>query len=85
MVEEAAAKGLLQLESSVAKVIGDGYKAMGEVTVPIKNIELLNSLNATSEGNWVKVYEAGMQNGAKIEIHYFRNNTTGQVFDVKTK
>ena len=79
------AKGVLQLESSVAKVRGNSYKAMGEVTVPIKNTELLNSLNATSKGNWVKVYEAGMQNGAKIETHYFRNSTTGQIFDVKTK
>jgi hypothetical protein len=65
--------------------MGNSYKAMGEVTVPIKNTELLNSLNATSKGNWVKVYEAGMQNGAKIETHYFRNNITNQVFDVKTK
>ena len=80
-----AAKGGIQLESSVAKVMGNSYKAMGEVTVPIKNTELLNYLNATSKGNWVKVYEAGMQNGAKIETHYFRNRTTGQVFDVKTK
>ena len=80
-----AAKGGLQLESSVAKIMGNSYKAMGEITVPIKNTELLNSLNATSKGNWVKVYEAGMRNGAKIETHYFRNSTTGQVFDVKTK
>jgi len=65
--------------------MGNSYKAMWEVTVPIKNTELLNSLNATSKGNWVKVYEAGMQNGAKIETHYFRNNATQQVFDVQTK
>jgi hypothetical protein len=31
------------------------------------------------------VYEAGMKNGQKIETHYFRNNTDGEVFDVKTK
>ncbi len=75
----------LQLEKSVANVVGKGYKAAGEVTVPIKNTELLNKLNATSKGDWVKVYEAGIQKGSKIETHYFRNNTTGQVFDVKTK
>lgn len=80
-----ASKTGLTLESSVSKVMGSSYKAMGEVIVPIKNTELLNSLNATSKGNWVKVYEAGIQNGTKIETHYFRNNTTNQVFDVKTK
>ncbi len=48
---------------------------MGEVTVPIKNTELLNALNAPSKGNWVKVYEAGLQNGVKTETHFFRNNT----------
>ncbi len=66
-------------------MMGKGYKAAGEVTVPIKNTELLNKLNATSKGDWVKVYEAGIQKGSKIETHYFRNNTTRQVFDVKTK
>ena len=80
-----AVEGGFQLKSSVTKVMGNPYKTMGEVTVPIKNTELLNFLNSTSKGNWVKVYEAGIQNGAKIETHYFRNNTTGQVFDVKTK
>ncbi len=80
-----AAKTGLQLQKSVTSVMGKGYKAAGEVTVPIKNTELLNTLNATSKGNWVKVYEAGIQNGSKIETHYFRNNTTRQVFDVKTK
>jgi len=34
--EVGAAKTGLQLESSVAKVMGNSYKAMGEVTVPIK-------------------------------------------------
>ncbi len=75
----------LELESSVAKAVDKSYKAMGEVTVPIKNTGLLNSLNAASKGDWVKVYEAGLLNGTKIETHYFRNNTTGQVFDVKPK
>jgi len=80
-----AAKGGLQLESSVAKVMGNSYKSISEVTVPIKNTGLLNSLNAASKGNWVKVYEAGIKNGAKIETHYFRNSSTNQVFDVKIK
>jgi len=83
--KRTAAKTRIQLENSVAKVMGKSYKAIERVTVPIKNDKLLNSLKKTSKGSWVKVYEAGMQNGAKIETHYFRNNTTGQVFDVKTK
>jgi len=65
--------------------MGNNYKAAGEVSVPIKNAELLTKLNAASKGNWVKVYEAGLQNGSKIETHYFRNNITGEVFDVKIK
>ena len=80
-----AGKTGLALENSVSKVLGNSYKTMGEVTVPIKNAELLNSLNATSKGNRVKVYEAGLQNGVKTETYFFRNNTTNQVFDVKTK
>jgi RHS repeat-associated protein len=82
---KVAAKSGFQLEKSVAKVMGNTYKAAGDVTVPIKNTELLTKLNSSSKGDWVKVYEAGLQNGSKIETHYFRNNTTGQVFDVKTK
>jgi len=31
------------------------------------------------------VYEAVMQNGKKFEVHYFRNNTIKEVFDVKIK
>ncbi len=76
---------LLSLESSVSVKMGNTYKALGEVTVPIKNTELLNALNSSSKGNWIKVYEAGLQNGNKLEVHYFRNTTTGAVYDVKTK
>ena len=75
----------LPLNNSVSEVVGKSYKALGEVTVPIKNIEILNALESTSKGNWVKVYEAGIQDGQKIEMHYFRNNSTNQVFDVKPK
>src|SRR5690606_11825642 len=41
----------LQLNSSVSKIMGSSYLAAGEVTVPIKNTELLNQLNATSKGS----------------------------------
>lgn len=46
---------------------------------------LLKSLNSASKGEWVKVYEAGTLHGRKIETHYFRNNNTYKVFDVKIK
>ena len=75
----------LKLEKSVPKVLGKGYKAVGEVTVPIKNTQLLKKLNIESKGDWVKVYEAGINKGEKMEIHYFRNNLNGKVFDVKIK
>jgi len=75
----------LKLESSVSRAMGKGYKSVEEVTVPIKKIDLLEALKSTSKGHWVKVYEAGIQNGNKIEVHYFRNNNTGKVYDVKIK
>jgi hypothetical protein len=83
-----AIKGLatgLILESSISRAMGSSYVAMGEVTVPIKNAELLKLLNTASKGDWVKVYEAAIHNGVKVETHYFRNNVTRKVFDVKIK
>ena len=77
--------GRLILKRSVGKILGKSYKAVSEVTAEIKNTPLLNKLNEASKGDWVKVYEAGIQNGNKIEVHYFRNNTTGKIYDVKIK
>ncbi len=82
---EVRQREALVLETSVKQVMGETYQAIDEVSVSIKNSELLTSLNATSQGDWVKVYEAGIQNGNKIETHYFRNNTTGEVFNVLTR
>ncbi|MFA5670472.1 MAG: RHS repeat-associated core domain-containing protein [Balneolaceae bacterium] len=75
----------LSLSSSVSDLMGDSYKAIDEVTVGIKNEGLLGELNKASEGDWVKVYEAGIKDGKKVETHYFRNNDTNEVFDVKQK
>ena len=75
----------LSLNKSVADVMGESYKAAGEKTASIKNEGLKNKLNAISKGDWVKVYEAGIKDGNKVETHYFRNNSTGEVFDVKPK
>ncbi|WP_339869291.1 hypothetical protein [uncultured Algoriphagus sp.] len=80
-----SSKAGLQLERSAVDAMGKGYSPVSEVVVPIKNTELLKKLNISSKGDWVKVYEAGTQNGNKIETHYFRNNSTQQVFDVKVK
>lgn len=52
-------KAGIKIEKSVSDVLGTSYQAMAEVTAPIKNIDLLKSLNETSKGNWVKIYEAG--------------------------
>jgi hypothetical protein len=77
--------GGLNLNFSVEQSLGTRYKAISEVTVPIKNTSILEQLNATSKGDWVKVYEAGLRDQKKIEVHYFRNNKTKEVFDVKIK
>jgi hypothetical protein len=66
-------------------LIGKSYQSVAEVVQPIKNTSLLKKLNSASTGDWVKVYEAGINNGSKVELHFFRNNATGQVFDVKIK
>lgn len=75
----------LLLKSSVNAAMGKAYTVSGEVTAVIKDTKLLRELNRNSKGAWVKVYEAGKRYGKKIETHYFRNNNTGQVFDVKVK
>ncbi len=75
----------LKLSPSITNVMGSNYVGRGIVTAEIKNVELLKELNATSKGNWVKVYEAGELSGSRVEIHYFENRNTYQVFDVKVK
>ena len=80
-----SAEAKLVLRNSVSNVIGKSYRSVSEVTVSIKNTGLLKSLNSASKGEWVKVYEAGTLHGRQIETHYFRNNTTYKVFDVKIK
>jgi RHS repeat-associated protein len=85
MVEQPFGSVRISLKPSVSSVMGSGYVAKGEVTATIKNVDVLKALNSTSKGDWVKVYEAGILNGNKIETHYFRNNTTKEVFDVKIK
>jgi RHS repeat-associated protein len=78
---------LLRVFKSVEKVMGKTYRAINEVVVPVKNTPLLKELNAASKGKgvWEKVYQAGVKNGKKIEVHFFRNSKTGQVYDVKIK
>ncbi|MBW8361339.1 MAG: hypothetical protein K0M56_04030 [Kaistella sp.] len=76
---------LLKLGKSISSIMGKSYKSVAEVTVEIKNTGLLKQLNKSSKGNWVKVYEAGIKNGRKVEMHYFRNNKNNKVYDVKQK
>ncbi|MFM7023330.1 MAG: hypothetical protein ACKOXB_10150, partial [Flavobacteriales bacterium] len=75
----------LALKNSVKEELGDGYVQSGYIKNEVKNTELLTKLNESSEGDWKKVYEAGVLNGNKVEIHYFKNFKTGEVFDVKVK
>jgi RHS repeat-associated protein len=78
---------LLRLRRSVETVLGKLYKSVAEVVVPIKNEGLLKALNAASKGKgqWEKVYQAGIQNGEQVEVHFFRNSNSGRVYDVKVK
>ncbi|MFD2565910.1 RHS repeat-associated core domain-containing protein [Pseudotenacibaculum haliotis] len=71
--------------NSVEEVMGSSYRKAGEVIVNIKDKSLLETLNKASSGDWVKVYEAAKINGKRVEIHYFRNNSTGELFDIKEK
>jgi hypothetical protein len=75
----------IQLYSRVQDVLGKKYQAKAETITSIKNTGLLDSLQKVSPGTWQKVYEAGINNGKRIEVHYFRNINTGKVFDVKIK
>jgi len=75
----------MRIESSVEGFLWGRYEAVTEVAVIVNRPDILKSLNTYSPGDWVKVYEAASLNGNLFEIHYFRNNTTGQVFDVKLK
>jgi hypothetical protein len=83
-VTNVASKNL-PLKNSVSEVMGETYTTVANVSTPITNKGLVSELRATSYGDWSKVYEAGIQNGAKVEVHYFQNSTTKQVFDVKEK
>ncbi|WP_373924723.1 RHS repeat-associated core domain-containing protein [Duganella sp. CY15W] len=71
--------------SSSRGALGNGYTAVGEVTATVKNAGLLNALSKAGPGTWEKVYEAGIMKGQQIEVHYFRNESSGRVFDVKIK
>ncbi len=75
----------LQLFKSVSNVLGESYEAVAYINSTIKNTTLLKALNSSSKGNWVKVYEAGILDGKKVEVHYFKNLINNRVFDVKIK
>jgi hypothetical protein len=74
----------IRFYSNVQMVLGKDYKSVSAVTTSVKNTGLLKTLGDTS-GKWVKVYEAGILNGERVEVHYFQQKVTGEVFDVKVK
>lgn len=62
------------------------YTPIASMQVKIKNKELLELLNNKEQnGNWVKVYEAGLIVDRKVEVHYFINKNTGTIVDPKIK
>lgn len=74
----------LPLDNNINAAISN-YSKKKAINVSINNTDLLAALQNTSSGNWVKVYEAGFQNGNKVEVHYFKNLNNGKVFDAKIK
>ena len=75
----------VELNKSVKEVIGDSYKPIASRSNTIKNQEVLEVLNKKEPGEWAKIYEAGYLKGEKVEVHYFVNKKTKNVFDVKLK
>lgn len=70
--------GGLQVYSSLTAKFGSGYQSIGAAQGKYLSIQLGQKLNKLSPGKWSKVYEAGILNGSKVEVHYFYNSTTGQ-------
>lgn len=75
----------IKIFDNVGSAINGNYEKVASKSVPMKHGELLDALKDTSPGPWEKVYEAGLLNGEKVEIHYFKDVPTGKVFDVKKK
>lgn len=75
----------IELKNSVSDSIGPGYSSIARESVQIKDTTLAEHLNAIEPGKWEKVYEAGIKDGKKIEVHFFENISNGKVFDVKIK
>ena len=57
---------------------GDTYESVSAVKGKYLDVEYGNNLNLNSKGVYYKVYEGGILNGSKVEVHYFYNTTTNQ-------
>jgi hypothetical protein len=68
----------LRFYSSLTTKFGQGYQSVAVAQGKYIPIKLGQKLNAISPGSWSKVFEAGLLNGSKVEVHYFYNATTGQ-------
>ncbi len=64
--------------NSLQEKFGDTYESVSAVKGKYINIEYGKNLNLNSEGVYYKVYEGGILNGSKVEVHYFYNSTTNQ-------
>ncbi len=68
----------LKTFGSLTEKFGEGYKSVAVAQGKHLSIELGKKLNSMSPGSWSKIYEAGILNGSKVEVHYFYNSATGQ-------
>ena len=68
----------LKTFSSLTEKFGEGYKSVSVAQGKYIPVELGQKLNALSTGTWSKVYEAGILDASKVEVHYFFNATTGE-------
>lgn len=62
-----------------------GAFSVAQRGVEIKNLERLRQLQKIEPGEWIKVYDATIVNGARVEVHYFLHKATGKVLQSKIK
>ena len=68
----------IKVFSSLTGKFGKSYQSIAVAQAKNLPIQLGQKLNSMSPGSWSKIYEAGILNGSKVEVHYFYNATTRQ-------
>ena len=70
------------LENSVELA---GSFSVVQRSAEIKNFERLSQLQNIESGKWIKVYDAVILNGKRVEIHYFKHVNTGKYLQSKIR